>query len=293
MTKIKAGVGNEKGSRKGYKMELLDQKWNLLQQKLKSMERAAVAFSGGVDSTFLLYAAHQALGDQVLALTVQCDWVPVRETAESEDFCKTYGIRQEVCQIEPEEVEGFCDNPPERCYLCKKVLFSRMKEIAERKGISCVLDGSNVDDLSDYRPGMRALREMGIISILQEAGLTKEEIRVLSREHELPTWKKPSFACLASRFVYGERITKDRLEMVDRAEQKLLDLGFHQFRVRIHGSLARIELLYEEMERLLDSGLRREIAEYLKQMGFAYVTLDLQGFRSGSMNEMLDGRGTG
>ena len=268
-------------------MELLDKKWDLLLQKLKSMKKAAVAFSGGVDSTFLLYAAHLALGDQVLALTVQCDWVPVRETTESEDFCKAHGIRQKVCHVEPEEVEGFCDNPPERCYLCKKVLFSRMKEMAEREGISCVLDGSNVDDLSDYRPGMRALREMGIISILQEVGLTKDDIRIFSRQHELPTWKKPSFACLASRFVYGERITKDRLEMVDRAEQKLMDLGFHQFRVRIHGSLARIELLTEEMERLLDSGLREEITEYLKQLGFAYVTLDLQGFRSGSMNEVL------
>lgn len=272
-------------------MESLNKKWDLLQQKLKNMERAAVAFSGGVDSTFLLYAAHRALGKNAVALTVQCDWVPVRETTESEDFCKAHGIRQKVCHIEPEEVEGFCDNPPERCYLCKKVLFSRMREMAEQEGISCVLDGSNVDDLSDYRPGMRALREMGIISILQEVGLTKEDIRILSREHGLPTWKKPSFACLASRFVYGERITKDRLEMVDRAEQKLMDLEFHQFRVRIHGSLARIELLNEEMERMLDSGLREEVTEYLKQLGFAYVTLDLQGFRSGSMNEVLGKNG--
>lgn len=281
--------GSSDFSGDGKSMELLDKKWELLQQKLKNMKKAAVAFSGGVDSTFLLYAAHLALGDDVLALTVQCDWVPMRETAESQDFCKAYGIRQKVCRIEPEEVDGFCGNPPERCYLCKKVLFSRMKEMAEQEGISCVLDGSNMDDLSDYRPGIRALRELGISSILQEAGLTKEEIRLLSRKHGLAVWKKPSFACLASRFVYGEPITKDRLEMVDRAEQKLADLGFHQFRVRIHGNMARIELPEGEMERLMEPQIRREVTEYLKQLGFAYVTLDLQGFRSGSMNEVLEG----
>lgn len=264
-----------------------ERKWQILQQKLKDMKKAAVAFSGGVDSTFLLYAAHEALGDEVLALTVQCDWVPVRENAEAEEFCRAHGIRQLICRIQPDEVEGFCDNPPDRCYLCKKVLFSRMRKMAEAEGIDWVLDGSNMDDLSDYRPGIRALREMGIVSILQDAGLTKEEIRILSKEHGLSTWKKPSFACLASRFVYGERITKEKLDMVDRAEQKLMDLGFHQFRVRIHENLARIELLNEELERLMEPQTRKEVTGYLKELGFSYVTLDLMGYRSGSMNEVL------
>lgn len=264
-----------------------EKKWRLLEEKLKEQKRVAVAFSGGVDSTFLLYAAHQALGNDVLAVTVQCDWVPVRETKEAEDFCRSYEIRQKICRIEPQEVEGFCENPPERCYLCKKVLFSRLRELAAKEGISCVLDGSNVDDLSDYRPGIRALRELGIVSILQDVGLTKKEIRLLSGKYGLDTWKKPSFACLASRFVYGERITKEKLTMVDRAEQKLMDLGFHQFRVRIHGRMARIELLSEEMERLMEPGMRKEVTDYLEELGFSYVTLDLKGYRSGSMNEGL------
>ena len=176
------------------------EKWELLLQKLKDLKKAAIAFSGGVDSTFLLYAACRALGDNVLAVTVQSDWVPMRETSESEAFCKVYGIRQVICRIREEDVEGFLENPPDRCYLCKKVLFCRMMEMAAAEGYEQMLDGSNINDISDYRPGVRALRELGVISPLQEVGLTKEEIRILSRAHGLNTWQKPSFACLASRF---------------------------------------------------------------------------------------------
>lgn len=263
------------------------EKWELLLQKLKDLKKAAIAFSGGVDSTFLLYAACRALGDNVLAVTVQSDWVPMRETSESEAFCKVYGIRQVICHIREEDVDGFLENPPDRCYLCKKVLFCRMMEMAAAEGYEQMLDGSNINDISDYRPGVRALRELGVISPLQEVGLTKEEIRILSRAHGLNTWQKPSFACLASRFVYGETITREKLDMVDQAEQKLMDLGFHQFRVRIHGKLARIEVLKEEMGRLLEPDILQEVTEYLKKLGFSYVTMDLMGYRRGSMNDGL------
>lgn len=265
----------------------LQKKWMLLVDDLKKQKKAAVAFSGGVDSTFLLYAAKQALGEAVAAVTVQCGWVPVRETKEAKQFCKDYGIPQYICQAGMQEIAGFCENPPDRCYLCKKVIFTKMKELAADLGDYVVLEGSNIDDLDDYRPGMRAIRELGVASPLKDAGLTKEEIRILSREYGLPTWKKPSFACLASRFVYGEQITEEKLNMVDQAEQKLMDHGFHQFRVRIHERMARIELLPEEMDRMLEHGMREEIDEYFKELGFAYVTLDLTGYRTGSMNEEI------
>lgn len=263
----------------------LQKKWLLLLDNLKKQEKAAVAFSGGVDSAFLLYAAKQALGEQTVAVTVQCEWVPMRETNESKRFCNDYEIPQYICQVGMHQISGFCENPPERCYLCKKVIFTKMKELAANLGNYVVLEGSNLDDLDDYRPGMRAIRELGVVSPLKDAGLTKEEIRILSGEYGLPTWKKPSFACLASRFVYGEKITEEKLNMVDRAEQKLMDSGFHQFRVRMHGELARIELLQEEMDRMLERTMQERINDYFKELGFTYVTLDLTGYRTGSMNE--------
>ena len=265
----------------------LQEKWEILLDILKKQGRVAVAFSGGVDSTFLLYAAKQALGERTAAVTVQCGWVPERETEEAKQFCKDSHIPHYICRAEMYQIDGFCENPPERCYLCKKVIFTKMKELAAELGDYAVLEGSNTDDLDDYRPGMRAIRELGVASPLKEAGLSKEEIRILSKEHGLPTWEKPSFACLASRFVYGETITEEKLQMVDRAEQKLMDYGFHQFRVRIHGKMARIELLSEEMGRLLERKLRGEIEAYFKELGFTYVTLDLSGYRTGSMNEAI------
>ena len=185
------------------------------------------------------------------------------------------------------DIEGFAQNPPNRCYLCKHKLFERIGAIAKENEISYVAEGSNMDDLGDYRPGLQAVAELGVKSPLREAKLTKEEIRLLSKEMELPTWEKPSFACLASRFVYGETISKEKLIMVENAEQLLLEYGFRQFRVRMHGMMARIEVLPEEFSKLLQEEIREDIVKQFKQFGFTYVTMDLTGYRMGSMNETL------
>lgn len=249
--------------------------------------RLAIAFSGGVDSAFLLRVAHDVLGENVLAVTAVSRVFPERERGEAGAFCTDLGCRQIVFCFEELKVPGFADNPPDRCYICKKELFTRMKVIAAEHGMEILAEGSNMDDLGDYRPGLRAIRELQIESPLREAGLYKEEIRFLSRKMGLPTWQKPSFACLASRFAYGETITEEKLSMVEKGEELLYIMGFRQFRVRIHGTLARIELLPEEMIRLMEPGIREEIAGKFRSFGFAYVALDLQGYRTGSMNETL------
>ncbi len=263
----------------------LEEKYENLRRRLQELGSVAVAFSGGVDSTFLLKATQEALGENCIALTVHAGMVPGREIREAKDFCRQEGIRHLMCEIDELSIEGFAENPRNRCYLCKRALFSRMQEITAGEGFSCVAEGSNLDDLGDYRPGMQAIRELGVKSPLQDAQLTKDEIRALSRKWELPTWSKPSYACLASRFVYGERITREKLSMVERAEQFLIERGFQQMRVRMHGDLARIEVPEEEIVRLAEPGLREEIVNELSALGFSYVTLDLKGFRSGSMNE--------
>ena len=263
-------------------------KYILLQENLQRLGSTAVAFSGGVDSAFLLKAVHAALGSRAVAVTATARAFPRRESSEAEDFCRREGIRQIVYDFDVMAVEGFSENPPDRCYLCKRALFQNIQRIASENGLSCVVEGSNLDDNQDYRPGHRAIAELGIKSPLRDAGLTKAEIRQLSHELGLPTWNKPSYACLASRFVYGETITEKKLAMVEQGEQLLFSLGFHQFRVRIHGTLARIELLPEEMDRLLAPALRKEIAEKFRKFGFSYVTLDLQGYRTGSMNEGIE-----
>ena len=222
-----------------------------LKELLLSYGNLAVAFSGGVDSTFLLQTAHDVLGDRALAVTAAPVFVPPRELQEAKDFCSSRGIQQIVIPAEALNIDSVRHNPPDRCYHCKHEIFGNILRVAGENGISFVAEGSNTDDVGDYRPGMRAIRELGVKSPLLEAGLSKEDIRALSREMGLPTWDKPSFACLASRFVYGEQITDERLFMVDRAEQLLMDLGFRQFRVRIHGDLARIELLPEDLETLI------------------------------------------
>ena len=219
--------------------------------------------------------------------TEESGGTPSEESSEAEDFCRREGIRQIVYDFDVMAVEGFSENPPDRCYLCKRALFENIQRIASENGLSCVVEGSNLDDNQDYRPGHRAIAELGIKSPLRDAGLTKAEIRQLSHEFGLPTWDKPSYACLASRFVYGEAITPEKLSMVEQAEQYLMDQGFRQMRVRVHGNLARVEVLPEDIPRLLSDGLRRSVSERLKSLGFSYVTLDLAGFRSGSMNEAL------
>lgn len=264
-----------------------EEKLELLKQSLAHVGKAAIAFSSGVDSTFLLKAAHEALGDCAIAITAQSSSFPAREFEEARKFCQQEGIRQIVVPFDELEVPGFRENPPNRCYLCKKAFLSQVKEAAAGQGIAYVAEGSNVDDEGDYRPGMQAVAELGIQSPLREAGLMKQEIRLLSRQLGLPTWEKPSFACLSSRFPYGDEITKEKLAMVEQAEGLLLSMGFSQVRVRIHGRMARIELLPEDFAKLIQEERRKQIVKALTGWGFTYVSMDLAGYRTGSMNELL------
>lgn len=268
-------------------MKTAQEKLDALKSNLALLESVAVAFSGGVDSTFLLRVAHDVLGDNVIAVTAYSCSFPERELREAEAFCKQNGIRHIVCKSEELDIDGFRQNPKNRCYLCKHELFEKIWAIAKEQNLAAVAEGSNTDDNGDYRPGLIAVKELGVKSPLREAGLSKAEIRALSKELGLPTWNKQSFACLSSRFVYGETINEEKLGMVDKAEQLLLDLGFHQVRVRIHGTIARIEILPDEFERLLVEASRDKIYSTLKSLGFTYVTLDLGGYRTGSMNETL------
>ena len=268
-------------------MKDLEEKYDNLREYIQSLGSVAVAFSGGVDSTFLLRVAYIVLGDKAVAVTARSCSFPDRELNESKKFTKSNGIKHIFVDSEELDIKGFSENPTNRCYLCKRELFNKIKKVAQDQGLSQVIEGSNVDDLGDYRPGLEAIEELDVKSPLRIVGLAKEEIRQLSKELGLATWDKQSFACLSSRFPYGQSITPEKLKMVDQAEQVLLDLGFRQVRVRHHGALARIEIAEDEFDIIIRKGTRNLIYNKLKKVGFTYIALDMLGYRTGSMNETL------
>ncbi|MHC4251973.1 MAG: ATP-dependent sacrificial sulfur transferase LarE [Planctomycetota bacterium] len=263
----------------------LDRKLASLREIIGDMGGVLVAYSGGLDSTFLAHVANDVLGDRALAVTAASETFPAFEREEAARFAADLGIRHETIETSELAAPSFAANPPDRCYHCKKELFGKLSALATERGLAFVADGTNSDDLSDYRPGRRALEELGVRSPLLEAGLGKAGIREASRRAGLPTSEKPSYACLASRFPYGETITAEGLTQVDAAEEALREMGFARVRVRHHGDVARVEFDPDDMPAAFEK--REAISEAVKHAGFAYVALDLEGYRTGSMNEVL------
>ncbi|OGT96642.1 MAG: TIGR00268 family protein [Geobacteraceae bacterium GWB2_52_12] len=264
-------------------MDTLDEKYVALKTSLREMGSLLVAFSGGVDSTLLLKVAYDELGENAAAVTIDAPFHSRYEIGEARRLAELIGVRHIILSyVQP--TEELANNPPDRCYICKKEVFGSCLEMAQQSEFSILADGSNVDDLQDYRPGRRALEELKVRSPLQEAGLTKAEIRELSRLLGLDTWNKPALACLLTRFPHGEEITAQRLNMVEQCEDYLRQKGFGLFRVRAHGGTARIEVMAEEFSRLVEAGMREEITAFFHGAGFAFVTVDMDGYRCGSMN---------
>lgn len=265
----------------------LKKKYSHLQQILRSMGKVLVAFSGGVDSTLLLKAAKDILGDDAYAVFATSEVYPEREKEEALETAHLLNVNLKIIESKEMQNPVFVKNPPDRCFHCKMELFSQLKEIAAQDGIPYVIDGANLEDLSDYRPGSNAAKKLGIRSPLKEAGLVKDNIREILRWMGLPNWNKPSMACLASRFPYDHPLTPEDLNKVAAAEEFLFSLGFTQLRVRHHNSLARIEVLPEDIPRFTDKDMRKKITEKLREIGYIYITLDLTGYRTGSLNESL------
>ena len=265
----------------------LSDKYDKLKEYIASFGSVAVAFSSGVDSTFLLYAAKEALGDRLIAVTASSCSFPERELKEAEAYCRKMDVKHFIVKSEELEIEGFSHNPKNRCYLCKHELFEKIRAVADEQGIAEIAEGSNLDDNGDYRPGLQAVAELGMKGPLRHCGFSKQDIRDMSQYLNIPTWNKQSFACLSSRFPYGDLISEEKLKMVDKAEQLLLDMGFHQLRVRIHGDVARIELDPSEFDKFMKEEVRTEVYSRFKEYGFAYVALDIMGYRMGSMNETI------
>lgn len=268
-------------------MNTLDRKWHSLLQRLKDLGSAVVAYSGGVDSTLLILAVRKALREKVVAVTAFSPLYPAKELTLAKKLAKKIGVKQILLKTSEMSNPTFIANPPDRCFHCKNELFDSIKKIAKARKLRWILDGTNVDDAGDYRPGKKAAGRFGVLHPLAEAGLTKKDIRDLSRRFNLPGWNKPAMACLASRIPYGTKITEKSLQAIGRAEEFLRSLGFTQVRVRHHWPMARIEVLPGEMKMFWQKDLKEKVARFFRKIGYIYVTLDLVGYRTGSMNETL------
>src|ERR1043165_4806383 len=271
----------------GHSMNLVT-KEERLREIFRELDSVIVAYSGGVDSSYVAYVANAELGPRAVCITGQSASLPEYQRGEIDQVVKKFGFQHEIIQTEELENPGYRANNPDRCFFCKDELYTKLEAVARTRGIKSIVDGSTVDDLGDYRPGRRAASQHEVRSPLIEAGLTKSEVRALSRRVELPTWDKPASPCLSSRIAYGTTVTIERLSKVDRGEKILREYGFREFRVRHHDQLVRLEISQSEMDRVLNQQIFKELAARFRELGFKYVTLDLEGFRSGSMNEVLN-----